>query len=713
MIRHLFFAAVLLSAAPALADQPAPTPDVLAALHLKSCRVVDLRVAADQRISIDLGTAQAPRPVTFVLDPYPLRTPGFKLIVSNDKGDMEIPAPPPSTFHAVDPLSGDELWACIVGASVRATIVPGRPGAPFLYIQPLAEAGPAAAGIDPALHALYASTDILPLNATCGNDACPACNSTPGASTPTFVPRGPGSCKYVEMTAECDWPFYLLNSGSASNCVQDVEAVMLGVNALYRNTAGFTPQIRFALQRVAVRATNASDPYTSYPVPPAEADPNQMLPTELSFWNAQSASTPDVVHLFTGRDLTGSIVGLAYVNALCGSARYGLAQSRFTVNLASRAAVSAHEIGHNLSFTHDASGATTIMAPAISSPAPTIFSAQSVSQYTTNIAGFACLNNTYPDVLPDSAQTLPGVPITIDVLANDGQGVICTAAVTSFTLPSATSALGGSIVVSVGTGPGGRNQITYTPAIGASGVVDSFNYTAGGVSVPVTVHVVTPRPPDQPYTAVVAGLAATYYDIRNANGSVTLFSTMPALATYPIFGTGISAQLDYPLSAGNAVGSTRNFGMGAIFRGFIQVPTTAFYQLWTVSDDLSRVSIGSTIVVDNGSVQTAGEATGTIALAPGRHALTVEYTNFVGNTQLVLSYAYPGQSRITVPAAALWSAAGPCHADFNGVGGVNVQDIFDFLAAWFAGLPAADFNGLNGITVQDIFDFLGAWFGPC
>jgi hypothetical protein len=53
-----------------------------------------------------------------------------------------------------------------------------------------------------------------------------------------------------------------------------------------------------------------------------------------------------------------------------------------------------------------------------------------------------------------------------------------------------------------------------------------------------------------------------------------------------------------------------------------------------------------------------------------------------------------------------------CKADFNQTGGVTVQDIFDFLAAWFAGDPSADFNG-GGLSVQDIFDFLGAWFQGC
>jgi hypothetical protein len=54
-----------------------------------------------------------------------------------------------------------------------------------------------------------------------------------------------------------------------------------------------------------------------------------------------------------------------------------------------------------------------------------------------------------------------------------------------------------------------------------------------------------------------------------------------------------------------------------------------------------------------------------------------------------------------------------CPADVNGDGSVTVQDIFDFLAFYFANDPRGDFNGAGGITVQDIFDFLSAYFAPC
>lgn len=54
-----------------------------------------------------------------------------------------------------------------------------------------------------------------------------------------------------------------------------------------------------------------------------------------------------------------------------------------------------------------------------------------------------------------------------------------------------------------------------------------------------------------------------------------------------------------------------------------------------------------------------------------------------------------------------------CLADFNNDGGVSVQDIFEFLSAYFSASPAADVNHADGVTLQDIFDFLVAYFAGC
>lgn len=61
----------------------------------------------------------------------------------------------------------------------------------------------------------------------------------------------------------------------------------------------------------------------------------------------------------------------------------------------------------------------------------------------------------------------------------------------------------------------------------------------------------------------------------------------------------------------------------------------------------------------------------------------------------------------------------PCGADFNNSGGVSVQDLFSFLAAYFAQSGSvgpgysADINHSNSVTVQDLFDFLAVYFAGC
>lgn len=67
-----------------------------------------------------------------------------------------------------------------------------------------------------------------------------------------------------------------------------------------------------------------------------------------------------------------------------------------------------------------------------------------------------------------------------------------------------------------------------------------------------------------------------------------------------------------------------------------------------------------------------------------------------------------GQALVRIPLPAT-----VCIADFNNDGNVSVQDLFDFLGAYFANLPSADVNGVGGVSIQDIFDYLASFFAGC
>jgi subtilisin-like proprotein convertase family protein len=55
----------------------------------------------------------------------------------------------------------------------------------------------------------------------------------------------------------------------------------------------------------------------------------------------------------------------------------------------------------------------------------------------------------------------------------------------------------------------------------------------------------------------------------------------------------------------------------------------------------------------------------------------------------------------------IYGAPPTCACDWNG-NGRTVQDIFDFLNDWFAGV--GDFNSDGTLNVQDVFEFLNCWF---
>lgn len=92
----------------------------------------------------------------------------------------------------------------------------------------------------------------------------------------------------------------------------------------------------------------------------------------------------DLKHLFTGKDLSGSVVGIAYIGGVCKRYSYGLTQSYGTLT----AKIFAHEIGHNLGASHDIESPGTLMYPYISSD-PMRLSDNSIQQIDGFIKNYA------------------------------------------------------------------------------------------------------------------------------------------------------------------------------------------------------------------------------------------------------------------------------------------------------------------------------------
>ncbi len=134
----------------------------------------------------------------------------------------------------------------------------------------------------------------------------------------------------------------------------------------------------------------------------------------------------------------------------------------------------------------------------------------------------------------------------------------------------------------------------------------------------------------------------------------------------------------------------------------VTIPTAGAYEIYTSRAKSVVYSSCGGAELACGANQTNSESLNqSVELTPGTYFIRLYQT---ANWLSLSNQNLNATLRIVSPA---------CPADFNGVNGVTVQDIFDFLTAWLAGNSSADFNGVNGVTVQDIFDFLTAWLAGC
>jgi hypothetical protein len=123
------------------------------------------------------------------------------------------------------------------------------------------------------------------------------------------------------------------------------------------------------------------------------------LPEEIADWRATDPTqrAAGLTHVFTGRNLSGRTVGMAYIDALC-SRRYSTSLSQATASTTFAALIAAHEIGHVFGAPHDGEGgsacATTptdfLMAPRINGSQQ--FSQCSLEQIAPRIEAAACLS---------------------------------------------------------------------------------------------------------------------------------------------------------------------------------------------------------------------------------------------------------------------------------------------------------------------------------
>ncbi len=392
----VFVAAAMLSCASVEARQKS----MLQALGTTTAAVQDLKLPGTGRAAFDVGVMLDGRHLTLELSPSSVRGPNFQVLVQGDDGVLRPFAAPPETTYrgSVRGEPGSVVAASLTNHGLTGLVRLNVAGGTQAYsIQPLAEFVP---GSPASAHVITSERDVIRGPWRCGvEDHVPARGPGGGGGTGGGVTDAFLAC---QISVDADNEFYILNGSSVPNTTADITSIVNGMAAIYQSDANVT----FQLGTVVVRQSG-TQPYTA-------TDSGALLTTFRNEWNAnQTGVVRDIAHLFTGKDLDGSTIGLAYVGVVCTTVNaYGLSQSRFTANFASRVGVSCHEVGHNFNLDHcDATcSPCRIMCSGIGgcSGVVTSFgcSAPALASYATGRACLTPLNNGLTPPFLDTFSTL-------------------------------------------------------------------------------------------------------------------------------------------------------------------------------------------------------------------------------------------------------------------------------------------------------------------
>jgi hypothetical protein len=199
-----------------------------------------------------------------------------------------------------------------------------------------------------------------------------------------------------------------------------------------------------------------------------------------------------------------------------------------------------------------------------------------------------------------------------------------------------------------------------------------------------------------------------------ANDSVTLGLWKAATAGSPATSVNALAQLP-GCSPGTTVtaqpGATVFCPIGTIAMTVGATAAAPVYQ-WqreTTPGVFTNIADGSTNSWDGNIAGVGGIVSGA----------TTSNLSIAADVGKVLSYAHAVRYQCVVtgscgsPATSSAAQASLCTADYNCDQAIGVQDIFDYLAGFFAQDNRADFDHAGGITIGDIFSYLSSWFAGC
>ncbi len=463
------------------------------------------------------------------------------------------------------------------------------------------------------------------------------------------ISQGPGAISEIEMGAIGDFEF----TSSKGSDAQAATAITTRLN----NVDGiFSQQLGVQITVTTIETFSASnDPFTD------EQDASDLL-DELSTYRANSPAqnSNGLTHLYTGRDLNGSTVGIAWTGALC-STNFGAGLSEGNGSSTFDSLVAAHEIGHNFGAPHDGQSGSAcesetgnfLMAPQLNNSDQ--FSSCSIAEMSDDVASASCIS-ALPSIdmqvaLSGSATVLFGASTVVSYDVTNNGTLDATNVVADFTLP-ANLALD-SVSASAGTCTSGAGTVSCT----LGDVPGMANRTVDITATPTTLG-----------PGTISATVSADTDDRPANNQEALQLTVdPAVDLFVNAPTGTSIKLN---------------------------KTTTISA--TLENRATLDATGVTLTVDLGNALQATAANWSIGSCTVlAQTVTCQAATFTAQSNSTINVTATGiaagNPNITVTLSALEADLVP--SDNSGSGRIEVKDPDDSssggsISPWFLGLLA-------------------------
>ena len=400
----------------------------------------------------------------------------------------------------------------------------------------------------------------------------------------------------AQATCNGEWELEIATFAAYSryndyNSVDGVNSEILGIlNNVQSNYTQF--DVKFKVVEQIVSTCSTCDPWENI------SSPSDLLYAFTDWGPGGFTKNHDEGILFYDGAGSGT-VGVAWLGTICRNSRYAVVDK---LNSAEKNRVLvAHEMGHNFSANHDASGSPYIMAPSVNNS--NSWSSNSQNSITNHISTRTCL------ACLDS-ETPPEPP----------------------------------------------------------------------VDPPVSL-----RTPENPANTV-NGLDYKYYE--------GTWNSLPDFASLTAVKSGTASGFD--LSVRN-----QNDYFGAVFSGYVDVPTDGEYTFYTSSDDGSQLYIGSTLVVNNDGLHGIQERSGKIGLKAGKHTIRVSFFEKTGGESLSVQYASSTITKKTIPASAL-------HKINTDVGGPVADNTLPWVETFELNDGTSEDDGTTGWSTEILTSYGGS-----